>query len=126
MVNRTRELAARDMPTAEEFALWGARELSFEELLAVNGGGNVEGAGPVCGADPDIPDNPGVPNEAEETSPTQGGGAPSVDCTPPSNTGSSDSGDSHGSGSTGGSSVITGSSYTVQEKDTLSDIVRRR
>lgn len=31
------------MPTAEEFALWGAYELSFEELLEVNGGRHVIG-----------------------------------------------------------------------------------
>ena len=38
MFKSKRELTERRMPTAEEFALWGAYELSFEELLAVNGG----------------------------------------------------------------------------------------
>ncbi|MGI5174670.1 hypothetical protein H0R92_13870, partial [Treponema sp. OMZ 840] len=110
MVNRTRELATRDMPTAEEFALWGARELSFEELLAVNGGRHVI----------DDPRTDNVSDTIANGGHSPGGSSSSSDES------SSDSGDSHGSGSTGGSSVITGSSYTVQEKDTLSDIVRRR
>lgn len=38
MFKSKKELTERRMPTAEEFALWGAYELSFEELLAVNGG----------------------------------------------------------------------------------------
>lgn len=38
MFKGKKELTERRMPTAEEFALWGAYELSFEELLEVNGG----------------------------------------------------------------------------------------
>jgi len=38
MFKSKKELTERRMPTAEEFALWGAYELSFEELLEVNGG----------------------------------------------------------------------------------------
>ena len=38
MFIRKLQMPQRSMPTAEEFALWGAYELSFEELLEVNGG----------------------------------------------------------------------------------------
>ena len=38
MFTRKIKVQGRRMPTAEEFASWGAYELSFEELLEVNGG----------------------------------------------------------------------------------------
>ena len=38
MFTRKIKVQERSMPTAEEFASWGAYELSFEELLEVNGG----------------------------------------------------------------------------------------
>ena len=38
MFKRKAGIGAQSMPTSEDLAKWGAYELSFEELLEVNGG----------------------------------------------------------------------------------------
>jgi|GEM_PF-4903801 len=115
MFTRKIKVQERSMPTAEEFASWGAYELSFEELLEVNGGKQVKDDprtdrnSDTCPHSSNAPgerssggsSSSGGPNKGEERSPTQGGGAPRTECSPPSKRDTSSGGSSGRSSSSG-------------------------
>lgn len=115
MFKSKRELTECRMPTAEEFASWGAYELSFEELLEVNGGKQVKDDprtdrnSDTCPHSSNAPgerssggsSSSGGPNKGEERSPTQGGGAPRTECSPPAKRDTSSGGSSGRSSSSG-------------------------
>ena len=118
MFKRKAGIGAQSMPTSEDLAKWGAYELSFEELLEVNGGKRDRSGGRSGGG---------------RSSRSSGSGGSS-------SKGSSGRGSNKSSGGgvksketnkdkRKGSKTHTGSTstdYTVRKGDTLSGIVRER
>jgi lysM domain protein len=150
MFKSKRELTERRMPTAEEFASWGAYELSFEELLEVNGGKREkkEKSEKSSGGGKSSKSSGGGGGSSKGffgsgSKKSSGGGTKSKETnkekknkTQTGTTGTegkkNGSGTSAGGGLKGGEPKSKeekksgGAEYTVQKGDTLSDIVRKQ
>ncbi|WP_428768472.1 hypothetical protein V1L52_07670 [Treponema sp. HNW] len=107
MSRKKRTHNTKHMPSDEQMKASGIRELTAEELLKVNGGGQVEGAGPVCGPAPDIPDDPPSSGSSSSGGSLSGGSESSSGS---SSSGNSSGGSSSNSGSSGGGNGSSGGS----------------
>ena len=144
MLKGNGRIGAQSMPTSEDLAKWGAYELSFEELLEVNGGkrdrsGGRSGGGRSSGSG----GSSSKGSSGGESNKSSGGGVKSKETNKEKSKGSKThtgstgtegkkNGGLSGNGLKGGEPKSkeekkSGSTdYTVREGDTLSGIVRER
>lgn len=146
MFKRKAGIGAQSMPTSEDLAKWGAYELSFEELLEVNGGkrdrsGGSSGGGRSSGSG----GSSSKGSSGRGSNKSSGGGTKSKETNKEKSKGSKThtgstgrEGKKNGVGGTTGNGLKGGepkskeekksgsTDYTVREGDTLSGIVRER
>ena len=144
MLKGNGRIGAQSMPTSEDLAKWGAYELSFEELLKVNGGKRDRSEGRSGGGSSSgSGGSSSKGSSGGESNKSSGGGVKSKETnkekktkTQTGTTGTegkkNGSGTSAGGGLKGGEPKSKeekksgGAEYTVQKGDTLSGIVRKQ
>ena len=146
MLKGNGRIGAQSMPTSEDLAKWGAYELSFEELLEVNGGKRDRSEGRSGGGrSSGSGGSSSKGSSGGESNKSSGGGVKSKETNKDKSKGSKThtgstgtEGKKNGVGGTTGNGLKGGepkskeekkmgsTDYTVREGDTLSGIVRER